>query len=62
MEKIVGVKPLPRKLLFQMDNCVKDNKNHHLPAKFLKKFNRGFLLLGTHMKILMEVLDICRRN
>ncbi len=27
VDKIVGVKPLPRKLLLQMDNCVKDNKN-----------------------------------
>jgi hypothetical protein len=24
------VKPLPRKLLLHMDNCVKYNKNHHL--------------------------------
>jgi len=29
-DKIVGVKPLPRKLLLHMDNCVKDNKNCHL--------------------------------
>jgi len=27
LEKIVGVKPLLRNLLFQMDNCMKDNKN-----------------------------------
>jgi hypothetical protein len=27
VDKIVGVKPLPRKLLLQTDNCVKDNKN-----------------------------------
>jgi hypothetical protein len=27
LEKIVGVKPLPRNLLFQMDNNMKDNKN-----------------------------------
>ncbi len=30
--KIVGVKPLPRKLLLQMDNCMKDNKNRQLLA------------------------------
>jgi hypothetical protein len=24
------MKPLPRKLLLQMNNCVKDNTNHHL--------------------------------
>jgi hypothetical protein len=28
------MKPLPRKLLLQMNNCVKDNKNHHLLAFF----------------------------
>jgi hypothetical protein len=32
MEKIVGVKPLPKKLLLHMDNCVKDKKNCHLFA------------------------------
>jgi hypothetical protein len=29
LERIVGTKPLPRNLLLQMDNCVKDNKNWH---------------------------------
>jgi len=29
-EQVVGAKPLLKKLLFQMDNCVKDNKNQHL--------------------------------
>ncbi len=29
-EQVVGAKPLPKKLLFQMDNFVKDNKNRHL--------------------------------
>ncbi len=28
------MKPLPRKLLLQMNNCVKDNKNDHLLAFF----------------------------
>ncbi len=27
LDQIVGLKPLPRNGLFQMDNCVKDNKN-----------------------------------
>ncbi len=27
LEQVVGAKPLPKKLLFQMDNCVKVNKN-----------------------------------
>jgi len=26
-EQMVGAKPLPKKLLLQVDNCVKDNKN-----------------------------------
>ncbi len=30
LDQIVGLKPLPRNLLLQMDNCVKDNKNQHL--------------------------------
>jgi len=29
-EQVVGSKPLPKKLLFQMDNFVKDNKNQYL--------------------------------
>jgi hypothetical protein len=32
LEKIVNVKPLLKKLFLQMDNCVKDNNNHHLLA------------------------------
>ncbi len=34
LEKNVGAKPLPRNLLLQMDNCMKDNKNRHLLAFF----------------------------
>jgi hypothetical protein len=30
LKKIISVKPLPRNMLFQMDNYVKDNKNCHL--------------------------------
>jgi hypothetical protein len=29
-EQIVGAKPLLKKLLLQIDNFVKDNKNRHL--------------------------------
>jgi hypothetical protein len=29
-EQVVGAKPLPKKLLLQMDNYVNDNKNWHL--------------------------------
>jgi hypothetical protein len=29
-EQVVSAKLLPKKLLLQMDNCVKDNKNWHL--------------------------------
>jgi hypothetical protein len=32
LDKIVGAKPLPKKLLLQMDKCLKDNKNWHLLA------------------------------
>jgi hypothetical protein len=45
-EKIVGVKPLPRKLLLQMDNYVKDNKNHHMLV---------FLSLLTTREVIKEV-------
>jgi hypothetical protein len=30
LEQVVDAKPLLKKLLLQMDNCVKDNKNRHL--------------------------------
>jgi hypothetical protein len=30
LRKFIGVKPLSRKLVFHVDNCVKDNKNCHL--------------------------------
>jgi hypothetical protein len=59
--KIVGVKPLLRKLLLQMDNCVKDNKNRHLNMLFLslliaqkvfEEVQLGFLVVGhTHEDI-----------
>ncbi len=29
-EQVIGAKPLRKKLLLQMDNCVKDNKNQNL--------------------------------
>jgi len=61
VEKIVGVKPLLRKLVLHMDNCVKDNKNPHMlvflslltACKFFEKIQLGFLVVGhTH-----EVID-----
>jgi hypothetical protein len=68
-DKIVGEKPLPRKLLLHMDNCVKDNKNSHLLTflslnvrEVFEEVQLRFLVLGTHMKILTKVLDICQRN
>ncbi len=56
LEQFVGAKPLPRKLLFQMDNCMKDNKNRYLLAflSFLttrdvfEELQLGFLVVG-HM-------------
>jgi hypothetical protein len=57
---IVGEKPLTNKLLFQMDNCVKDNKNRHLlvflsllqQKRSLKRSSWDFLLF-IRMKTLM---------
>jgi hypothetical protein len=60
VDKILSVKPLPRTILLQMDNCVKDNKNHHLLVflslltahKVFKEVQLGFLVVGhTHEDI-----------
>jgi hypothetical protein len=60
VNKIVGVKPLPRKLFLWMDNCVKDNKNCHLLTflslliahEVFKEVQLGFLVVGhTHEDI-----------
>jgi hypothetical protein len=60
IEKIVGVKPLLRKLLLQIDNCVKDNKNCHMLAflsllivwEVFEKVQLGFFVVGhTHEDI-----------
>jgi hypothetical protein len=60
LEKNISTKPLPRNLLLQMDNCVKDNKNQHL-LSFLsllimkdvfEEVKLGFLVIGhTHENI-----------
>jgi hypothetical protein len=60
LDQIVGSKPLPKKLLLQMDNCVKNNKNQHL-LSFLslltlrdvfKEVKLGFFIIGhTHEDI-----------
>jgi len=44
LEQVVDAKPLLKKLLLQMDNCVKDNKNRHLFFFFFFIINnkRGF--------------------
>ncbi len=57
LDPIVCLKLLPKKLLLQMDNCVKDNKHQHL-LKFLsllttrdvfEEVKLGFLVVGhTH--------------
>ncbi len=52
-DQIVGVKPLLRKLLLQMDNCVQDNRNHHLfiflslliAYEILEEVQLGFLIV-----------------
>jgi hypothetical protein len=60
---------LLEKLLFQMDNYVKDNKNQHLlvflslltTRRSLKNSNWDFLLLVICMRRLMEILATCQR-
>lgn len=44
--KLCEKKPLPVKLLLQMDNCVRENKN---------KYVLGFLAYLVHIKIFVEV-------
>jgi hypothetical protein len=60
IEQVVGAKPLPKKLLLQMDNCVKDNKNQHLLVflsllimkEVFEEVQLGFLVVGhTHEDI-----------
>jgi hypothetical protein len=59
MDKIVGVKPLPRKLFLQMDS-VKDDKDCHLltflssltTQKVFEEVQLGFIVVGhTHEDI-----------
>jgi len=55
-KQALGAKPLPKKLLFQMDNYVKDNKNWHLlvflssliAKEVFEEVQLGFLVVG-HM-------------
>jgi hypothetical protein len=60
VNKIVGLKPLLKKLFFQMDDCVKDNKNYQLLVFFsllttcevFEKVQLGFLVVEhTHENI-----------
>jgi hypothetical protein len=56
--QIVGLKPLPRNLILQMDNYVKDNKNQHLLAflsllttrDVFEEVKLGFLVIGHTCK------------
>ncbi len=59
-KNFTGAKSLLRKLLLQMDNCVKDNKNHHLLAflsfliarEVFEEVQLRFLVVGhTHEDI-----------
>jgi hypothetical protein len=65
--EVVSPKPLLRKLLLQMDKCVKDNKNRYL-LTFLsllivrEVFEEVKLWLVIHMKILTDALDICPKS
>jgi hypothetical protein len=55
--KILNVKPLPRKLLLQMDNYVKDNKNRHMLVfisllsnqEVFEQVQLGFLVVGCEV-------------
>jgi hypothetical protein len=60
LDQILGLKPLPRNWLLQMDNCVKHNKNQHLLVflslltmrDVFEKVKLGFLIVGhTHEDI-----------
>ncbi len=70
MDKIVGVEPLPRKLLLQMDNCVKDNNNRHLLAflsllttcEVFKEVQLGFLVVGHTHEDIDRNFGYCQRN
>jgi hypothetical protein len=54
VDKIVGVKPLLRKLLLHMDNCVKNNNNCQQPTflslltvhEGFEEVQLGFLIVG----------------
>jgi hypothetical protein len=57
LEKFIGAKPLLRKLFFQMDNCVKNNKDRQLlvflsfltTRNLFEEMKLGFLVVGhTH--------------
>jgi len=58
LEKFIGVKPLLRKLILQMGNCVKDNKNCQLFTllplltirEVLEEKKLGFLVVGHTTK------------
>jgi hypothetical protein len=63
LEQFVGARPLPWKLLLQMDNNVKDNKNKYLLTSLsffivrdvFEEVRLGFLVVGhTH-----EDIDAC---
>lgn len=46
LDKLLGMKASPWKLLLKIDNCVKDNKNQHM---------LGFLFLLTAREVFEEV-------
>jgi hypothetical protein len=70
LDQIIGVQPLPKKLLLQMDNCVKDNKNWHLLSflsllivkDFLRRSNWDSLWLAIHMRKSTDVFSICEKK
>jgi hypothetical protein len=66
----IGPKPLLKKLLFQMDNCVKENKNRYLLAflsllitrEMCKEFKLAFHVGGYTHEDIDGCLGICPKS
>jgi len=64
-KQAVSPKPMPRNLLLQMDNYMKDNKNQHLLA-FLSLFTTSEVIEKVQLRFLVvghtcEDIDDCFR-
>jgi len=69
-KQVVTPKPMPRNLLFQMDNYMKDNKNQHLLAflsllttnEVFEKVQLRFLVVGHTHEDIDGCFSICQKN